>query len=288
MAASQLAGSLTDTPQAVSVDEAPFLAEIDWRRPWLASVRESAMRIKHAGAWRNALNTAAQEQGLRNHLGKPIQFVPQASLPQGMAYEAFISASGGVPTRDNLHDYFNALTWLTFSKIKSRLNALQAAEIARVETPMEASGPTVRGKVRDAATLFDENAALLVVTNTRLLDGLRAHRWPEVFHQRRDEFRRECEVWLFGHALMEKLVHPYKAITAHAWPVIADASFFKLDQAGKIAWIDDTVATQLTGTLTTADFTPLPILGVPGWWEGQDSAFYADTSVFRPKRSMNY
>ncbi|HBZ06685.1 MAG TPA: DUF3025 domain-containing protein, partial [Massilia sp.] len=31
-------------------------------------------------------------------------------------------------------------------------------------------------------------------------------------------------------------------------------------------------------------FTPLPVLGVPGWWPEQDAAFYADTSVFRPKR----
>lgn len=245
------------------------------------------MRILHAGAWRDALNNAACNQGLRNHLSKPIHFVPQAHLPQGMAYEAFISASGGVPTRDNLHDFFNALTWLTFSKIKRQLNALQAAEIARAETPMDASDPKVRGKVRDAATLFDENAVLLVVTNTGLLDALKAHRWSEVFLQRRDEFRQECEVWLFGHALMEKLVHPYKAITAHAWPVIADASFFKLNHAGKVAWVDNMVATQLTCALSTADFTPLPILGVPDWWEGQDTAFYADTTVFRPKRLMN-
>ncbi|WP_442781896.1 DUF3025 domain-containing protein, partial [Collimonas fungivorans] len=30
--------------------------------------------------------------------------------------------------------------------------------------------------------------------------------------------------------------------------------------------------------------TPLPVLGVPGWSGGQDQAFYADVSVFRPKR----
>jgi hypothetical protein len=26
------------------------------------------------------------------------------------------------------------------------------------------------------------------------------------------------------------------------------------------------------------------VLGVPGWWPGQDEAFYSDDSVFRPKR----
>ena len=38
------------------------------------------------------------------------------------------------------------------------------------------------------------------------------------------------------------------------------------------------------GLLTTVS-TPLPVLGVPGWWQGQDAAFYAQTSVFRPKRT---
>jgi hypothetical protein len=36
--------------------------------------------------------------------------------------------------------------------------------------------------------------------------------------------------------------------------------------------------------LSTAGFTPLPVLGVPGWWQGQDEAFYLDQTVFRPKR----
>ena len=60
-----------------------------------------------------------------------MRFVPQAELPAGIAYETFISETGGVPTRDNLHDFFNALVWLTYPKIKVRLNAMQALEIER-------------------------------------------------------------------------------------------------------------------------------------------------------------
>jgi hypothetical protein len=37
--------------------------------------------------------------------------------------------------------------------------------------------------------------------------------------------------------------------------------------------------------LSNAGFTPLPVLGVPGWWPGQDEAFYLDQTVFRPKRA---
>ena len=37
---------------------------------------------------------------------------------------------------------------------------------------------------------------------------------------------------------------------------------------------------------TTADFTPLPVLGLPGWCEDQDDDFYNDAAVFRPKRKV--
>jgi hypothetical protein len=52
---------------------------------------------------------------LQNHRSLPTQFIPQEDLPEGVAYEAHISATGNVPTRENLHDFFNALVWLTFS-----------------------------------------------------------------------------------------------------------------------------------------------------------------------------
>jgi hypothetical protein len=84
---------------------------------------------------------------------------------------------------------------------------------------------------------------------------------------------------------MEKLVAPRKAITAHTRVVVAPDSYFALGWDAQRAWIDKTVAAELaTDNLTTASFTPLPVLGIPGWYEGQDESFYADTSVFRPKR----
>lgn len=258
-----------------------FFDTIDWSRPWLAPFAATAEPIVCAHDWRVMLNALAAKQGLQNHRGLPIHFVPQASLPRDIAYEAFISATGDVPTRDNLHDFFNALVWLTFPQIKARLNALQAAEIAR-----SGSLATNRGNLRDAATIFDENAALLVVRDTAMIDALRMHDWYEVFIRRRREFGLHCEVWLFGHALMEKLVTPYKAITAHTWAIIAEEKYFNLPLCGRRLWVDEIVAQQLAEGLATTAFTPLPVLGVPGWWEGQGEAFYADQAVFRPKRHL--
>lgn len=257
---------------------------IDWSRPWYESVRDAAGRLTADTHFREAFCRQAAALDLRNHLGLPVSFVRQEDLPEGTAYEEHIGATGCVPTRDNLHDFFNGLVWLTFPRIKVQLNALQAAQIAQ-----DGVGKS-RGPARDAATIFDENAALLVVRDSAagraLIDALSEHRWSEAFVQRRAQWGADAQVWLFGHALMEKLVAPRKAITAHTRIVLADQHFFALDHAARRAWIDARVAQQLADEgLRTASFTPMQALGVPGWWPRQDDAFYADATVFRPKRA---
>jgi hypothetical protein len=263
---------------------AHFLSRIDWQQPWLAPLLPIAQPILEAQDWRQAINTAAVEKALRNHRNLPIRFVLQEELPPGTAYEAYISETGCVPTRDNLHDFFNALVWLTYTQIKVGLNAVQATEIA--STSQADLKPAQRGKVRDAATIFDENAALLITNNKALVEDLRDHHWRDVFIRQRSQFQHACEVRLFGHALMEKLIAPYKAITAHAWVVWVDASFFAMSSDQKKERLDSIVAQELKQGVKTADFTPLPVLGIPGWWSGQDEAFYADASVFRPRRPI--
>jgi hypothetical protein len=257
-----------------------FLEQINWRQPWLAPLMPAAEPVLRASNWRDGLNAAASRLGLLNHRSIPLRFIPQADLPAGIAYETFISESGGVPTRDNLHDFFNALAWLTYPKIKVRLNAMQALEIERRK---EAEALT-RGKLRDAATIFDENAILFLTSNAAVETMLRQHAWRELFVEQRGLFERDCKVYLFGHALMEKLVTPYKAITGHTWMVIAESAVLNLPAAEIRTWLDLKVAAQLQNGLDTADFTHLPVLGVPGWWPGQGEHFYADASVFRPMR----
>ncbi|HEY0489355.1 MAG TPA: DUF3025 domain-containing protein [Telluria sp.] len=261
-----------------------MLEQIDWTRRWYDSVRPAFERIgRDLANVSDALNAGASGLGLRNGAGMPLRFVPQSDLPEGQAYEEFIGSTGCVPTRDNLHDFFNGLVWLTFPRTKQQLNALQAAQIA-----IAGVGKS-RGPARDAATIFDENAALLVIRDSddarELVDALRGHRWTEALFERRAQFGTDAQLWLFGHALMEKLVAPRKAITAHTRVVVADDAFFSLGWDAQRDWLDEKVAAELArDNLTTACFTPLPILGVPGWYEGQDDTFYADATVFRPKR----
>lgn len=259
--------------------------EIEWSRAWYASVRDAASRIDLSlPSVVEPFCQQASALALVNHNGQPLRFVPQVALPEGAAYEEFIGATGQVPTRDNLHDFFNGLVWLTFPIIKRQLNALQAAQIAQ-----DGVGKS-RGPARDAATIYDENSALLVVRDdadgAALVDALRSHRWREAFVERAAQFGSDAQVWLFGHALMEKLVAPYKAITAHARVVLAGDDYWSLDDAGRRAWLDRVEAKRLAEEgLAKGSFTPLPVLGIPGWWPQQDEDFYEDQTVFRPKRT---
>jgi hypothetical protein len=239
--------------------------DIDWDAPWLADWRAVGEPI--------ACQVAAgkpQPEALSAASLASVRFVPQADLPEGQAYEDFIFATGQVPTREGLHDFFNALCWLHFPLAKKSLNQLQALEIAR------AGVGQVRGPVRDAATVFDENA-LLIQTSDALWGALTEHRWLDAFQGLRTEWAHTC-LWAFGHAALEKAVQPYKSITVHLWRVPQG-----LAQADLDAWLAQDLTPE---KLARKPFSPLPLLGVPGWWlANEDPSFYADDSVFRPRRS---
>ena len=183
---------------------------IDWLQPWLAPYRFGEQASGKAS--QNGLSVADGLNVLdaNGSLSKPpVRFVPSTALPAGEAYEAFINRTQSVPTRDNLHDLFNGLVWWRFPQTKKRLNELQAAEIA-------AQGiQQVRGRLRDALTLFDENAALLQAP-AALTEALQRRDWQALFITHRLLWA-DAKLTLFGHALMEKLVTPRKGITAHVW-----------------------------------------------------------------------
>lgn len=247
-----------------------LLQAIDWQAPWLAHLRAYAPLLQAeltAGASvAQALNALAALPGQV----APPQFVAQSELPAGQAYEDFIFKTRRVPTRDNLHDLFNGLCWLQFPAIKARLNQLQADQI-------EAGGvlPT-RGPVRDALTVFDENAALLHAPEP-LWQALKSRDWQRLFVDLRPLWQ-QAELLLFGHALLEKLVQPRKPITAHVY-LVAQAPGL-----GDVPSLDRWIAQDLSaGHLAGKPFAPLPVLGVPGWWAANaDLTFYDDAQVFRP------
>jgi hypothetical protein len=280
-------------PRAAPVAAADALAAIDWRAPWLAPVaspgRTAAAAVAGGATVAEALNARGRQEAplppdaldgraaqdgtaaapRADGPARP-RFVPPQALPAGEPYERFVFATGRVPTRCNLHDFFNGLVWQAFPAAKARLNRLQAGEIAA-----HGIGGR-RGPVRDAITLLDENGALLQAPEV-LQAALAARDWRALFVTHRARWA-EARLWLVGHALMEQLVRPRKGLTAHVLPAPAALK--------NIASIDGWLAGALTpGLLAAKPFRPLPVLGVPGWWPANASPdFYDDAQVFRPAR----
>lgn len=241
--------------------------ELDWAQPWYAPWRRLgepvAARVAAGQPLHEALNAAAPV----------VRFVPQQDLAEGMSYEQFIFATGRCPVRPGLHDFFNGLCWLRFPLAKCALNALQAAEIARAGV-----GPR-RGPVRDAITVFDENGALLDAPEP-LWQALRERRWRRLFVEQRALWA-QARLLVFGHAQLEQLALPRKDLTVHVW----NAQCAMDPGADADSWLAQRCTAQ---ALAAKPFTPLPMLGVPGWHPGNENfSFYDDSFVFRPARREN-
>ncbi len=119
---------------------------IDWQAPWLAPLQALGRQVHEQVLGGAGVARALQEVAAAHGLLPGWQFVDQLQLPAGEAYEAFIHSRRCIPTRDNLHDFFNGLIWLHWPLLKQRLNALQAAEIARQGVGAQ------RGRLRDSIT----------------------------------------------------------------------------------------------------------------------------------------
>ena len=255
------------------------LEVIDWSAPWLAHLRD-----KGEFAARQAHEDVPLFETLNQCLTSPVRFVSQSSLPRSVAYEQFIFDTQQCPTRDGLHDFFNALYWDLFPITKARLNQLQAEQIAQL------GSVTQRGAVRDAMTLFDENGALLIAP-PELWDALIAMDWQRLFVPLRPLWQ-QARLVPFGHALLEKLVHPRKPITAHVYIAqftiknIANESINTPATIEFHSYLDAFIAADLSAKkLASKPFAPLPILGVPNWWEDNGNPqFYDDEAVFRKRR----
>ena len=262
--------------------------QIDWQRPWFSPWATHGKPVLQAwqcqpddlpSAFNQLLLTHGASElspkfhGWKIHQGDsslepPFRFVSQHTLPAATAYETFIFQHKQIPTRNNAHDFFNGLCWLRFPKTKAQLNRMQAQAIARDGVGAQ------RGALRDALTLFDENAALLHAPDL-LWQALRNKDWRSLLVTHRALWQ-ETRCVLFGHALLEKCLRPYKGITAHVLNV-------PMPGLQTDAEIDDWLCQSLRSEhLQTKPFVPLPIAGIPGWWPGnEDHDFFEDKKVFR-------
>ncbi|UTO04072.1 DUF3025 domain-containing protein [Moraxella sp. FZLJ2107] len=274
-------------------------AAIDLSAAWLAPFLP--MHLSFADTGKTPLATwlndyfIKQKLGLYSTLGKSLSFTDQSDLPHGVAYECYIGETGKIPTRDNLHDWFGANIWVVFPKCKAMLNHHHLKHLDDGDTD------NGRNRVRDAITVFDENGIIVAVSDEKVGQAIGAalgrFDWqnslvaPRAFWHNPSELsdQTHAQAFIFGHALLEQLITPRKNLCAHALIVTVRAEFFEHSLSAQLAYLDELVADKLDIWLshpatTPRDLQPLPVLGVPYFWQGQDDVFYQDKSVFREGR----
>ncbi|MBC7944437.1 MAG: DUF3025 domain-containing protein [Burkholderiales bacterium] len=223
------------------------------------------------------LSGLAARRAITVRSGKRLRFVAQ-DAEAARPYEARIFAHGEVQTRtENWHDLFNALVWLAFPEIKAVLNARHHAELqARV-----AHESRNRGPLRDALTLFDESGVIVACANPELARLLHEFRWKELFWARRAETVADVRFFVFGHALYEKALAPYPGMTGHAVMLDVDRGFMQLAMAAQRVVLDERLADYFSSeALNKRAFSPLPLLGVPGWAEENAHECYYDNGAY--------
>jgi len=249
----------------------------DALRPWLSRL-PSGRFPRH-----DDLN-ALTERSLVSGGGEPIRFVPPASSREASAlYEVRIFETGEVQTRlDNWHDLFNALVWLAFPKTKAVLNRHHCEQMRARRAERQ------RGTARDVLTLFDEGGVVVGSADATLSALLTDSKWKELFWTRREGVRGCMRFRVFGHAIYEKALEPYKGVTAKALIVDVAPELLDASTERQLAELDASAVRYFSGPqalASTRSLPPLPVLGVPGWERANERQdYYDDVTQFRPRR----
>jgi hypothetical protein len=219
--------------------------------------------------------------------GQPLQVVPQEVRAGAFddRYEVRIYREGALQLRrQNGHDLFNLLVWLTFPRSKAAINARHYQALLT----QQSVGEHNRGRAQDALTLFDESGVIVAASDAELLQDVREFAWKRLFWQRRERVQCGLRCFVFGHALYEKALQPFVGITGRGVLFDVDHGFWALSPAQQLQVLDERLAARIadrTVFCATRELAPLPVLGMPGWWRDNcRESFYDNTSYFRPGR----
>lgn len=202
----------------------------------------------------------------------------------GRYYEEYIYATGNIPTRsENWHDFFGALIWCLFPRTKALLNQLHMQQIA-------VYGLKQRSVLRNKLTLFDECGVIICLEPeaAQQAELLRQHQWQQSFVRRRHQWWQHIRPVIFGHAIYEMATAPYIGLTAKALFVEVPSGFCNWSLTAAYSFLDGKLHEQIanqSALLNNQQLTPLPLLGVPGWYkDNENTGFYHNTDYFRPRR----
>lgn len=259
-----------------------IMPEDAWTRPAFDLARGVGALERLRGAQggdglQQVLDRARRE--VHNAGGRRLRVVEGAAA-SAADYERAVHAEGRLGVRaQTWHDRFNVLAWSLFPRTKAALNARHVAELDR---------PVVEGRrsrVRDALSLFDEDGVVVAVAEPRLAQLVHGFRWRALFVDERDRLPNAMLCVPVGHALMEKLLDPFIGLVGKAVFVPVASSFFDLDWSGRNDILDEGCAAAVASLSAPVDLAPLPVLGLPGWWDANESPeFYDNAAYFRPGR----
>ncbi len=200
-------------------------------------------------------------------------------------YETIVAEASQVPTRNtHWHDAFNAMIWMLFPQSKHRLNRFHIADISQY-------GAHPRTPRRNRLTHFDECGVVLAVPASyleqanQLLEALAQHQWQRAFCEFKQAWGSHVYPFIFGHAIYEMLLNPFIGLTAKWLAVVVPDEFTESSVNQQFQMVDCALELRLLefdGLSSKQVLKPLPVLGVPGWSNTQNDAFYANTDYFRP------
>ena len=224
------------------------------------------------------------EQPIYNAEGRAIRFHSQDHMlpnPE-LYYEMRVFLTGVISTRlVNWHDFFNAMIWLSYPATKALLNAQHVAELMHQPDKK-------RTTKRDALTLFDECGVIFAYCDEARQIALDIHEWKALFWCNRSHWGRDCQAYVFGHALYQKALNPYLGLTGKALSIQVNDTFFLEPKKQQWFILDQLVCQHILqndGLSRPADLAAFPLLGVPGWYaENTSEAFYENSQYFRPKK----
>lgn len=262
--------------------------------PIFDSIREVSLPFIKSNKWPTLaqFSTELKKRNILSHNNIQIQSVEQGDTPEKFEdqYESRIYLKGELQTRlENWHDFFNAMCWLQFPRIKASLNSIH------FENSKTRKIGTNRSPMENAITLFDECGAIIVTDDNSILDLIRNHEWKDLFWNKKFWDNKESagnhiQCYVFGHAIHEKTLTPYIGMTAHTIMLKKASDFFQKDYSAQLNEIDRTISDIWNNNKieTPKDLQAFPLLGIPGWWnKDQNESFYANSEYFRRKKRTN-
>ncbi len=211
------------------------------------------------------------------------RFVPQDRkvVKQAGGYEQHVAKLRQVPTRkSNWHDFFNMAVWAHFPRLRWALNALHVDDQIGPKDPRNGRAPP-----QNLAATLDESGVLVLSTSPSLLEDLRELRFKRVFWERRAELLQSTRFWFVGHGTLESLLTPHPGLAAKGLLLeVSRLPASETDDEVRHA-IDARAAAAVHGFRQRHHILdPVPILGIPGYWDNERPEFYDDPQHFRLER----